>query len=292
MTPEGWVITADVLFMLGSLIFACAAYLNALGINRAHEGPFANFKVLRKYALMTTTCFAFGAFTFIAGTMCFIPAKYIATPTVADHGTCTVSMAAMEKLGCCFYGVGSLLYLLGACISFARALVEHKMEVEHEERAALIQQHVKEFVEKKHRKKVSEFADTSYKKRVDRLPDSIKDMAKHCVLRQRCKLQEMAEAEECAELAPLFWGQAEDDMMSAAESLEDEKDIFGTIKLILWGTPEGVEAECDRLQERGFWTLAWSGVRERVYGRPRQVVDVRPWLPSKGALAEPLTGSR
>lgn len=65
---DWWKALADILFMIGSAIFALAAYVNGLTIFETHSST-----TLRRYALAITTSYEFGGFCFIAGNMCFIP---------------------------------------------------------------------------------------------------------------------------------------------------------------------------------------------------------------------------
>jgi len=122
LSRDWWLAFADVLFMVGSLEFAFAAYVNALSIWEVHYN-----RSLRKYALATATCFEFGGFCFIAGTMGFVPHKYVG---------CN---ACMEQLGCGFFLVGSILYFVGSTLSLCRCIVVHATIHEHGEKVRRIQ---------------------------------------------------------------------------------------------------------------------------------------------------------
>jgi len=129
-----WLAVADGLFMAGSLMFALAAYINALGIYESHFNT-----VLRRYALAIATCYEFGGFCFIAGTMGFAPYELVG---------CNSKMVA---LGAVCYIIGSVLYLVGSALSLGKCIAQNQMAREHVEKIVLLQKWTRRQVEQKRR---------------------------------------------------------------------------------------------------------------------------------------------
>lgn len=97
-TSLWWDLQAAKLFMVGSFLFAFAAFCNMLSIYYAPP-------VFPGVALTITTMYEFGGMLFVGGTMGFIPGL-----------GCNEQMQA---LGCCGYLVGSLCYCVGSALSLA-----------------------------------------------------------------------------------------------------------------------------------------------------------------------------
>jgi len=93
-----WEIQAAKLFMVGSFLFAFAAFCNMLTI---YYSP----PVFPGVALTITTCYEFGGMLFVGGTMGFIPGL-----------GCNEQM---QTLGCWGYTLGSLFYVIGSALSLA-----------------------------------------------------------------------------------------------------------------------------------------------------------------------------
>eukprot|EP00931_Biecheleriopsis_adriatica_P046922 TRINITY_DN27006_c0_g1_i1.p1 TRINITY_DN27006_c0_g1~~TRINITY_DN27006_c0_g1_i1.p1 ORF type:complete len:371 (+),score=68.55 TRINITY_DN27006_c0_g1_i1:53-1165(+) len=113
-----WEAFADVLFMVGSLMFALASFVSALDIHKEHA-------LFKTQALIITTSYEFGGFLFIAGTMAFVPGF-----RCNRH---------LMELGAWMYLVGSAMYLLGAVLSLLKTVATHQAAREHLGAAQTIQ---------------------------------------------------------------------------------------------------------------------------------------------------------
>jgi len=118
VAPFTWQAIADFLFMLGSLMFSFAAFCTALDIHKVHN-------LFKGYALVITTCYEFGGFFFIAGTMAFVPGY-----------DCRKSL---QTLGAWMYLVGSLLYFFGSVLSLLKCVATFQVAKEHLHAAQMIQ---------------------------------------------------------------------------------------------------------------------------------------------------------
>mmetsp|Transcript_116875 Transcript_116875/g.337714 ORF Transcript_116875/g.337714 Transcript_116875/m.337714 type:complete len:469 (-) Transcript_116875:111-1517(-) len=119
-----WLKIADLLFMIGSFGFSFASFLSALNIYREHE-------LFKEQAVIITSCYQFGGFFFIAGTMSYVPGY-----------NCS---REFEVLGGCLYLVGSLLYLLGCLLSFLKRVATYQAATEHLAAAGTIQDFVRRY---------------------------------------------------------------------------------------------------------------------------------------------------
>lgn len=99
------------LFMIGSVMFATGAYVNALGVLSA--GKAARFKY---YALTITTTFQYGGFCFIAGTMGYVASFH--------------PNESLKRVATWFYILGSCFYTVGCIISYMRCVVIQKLSSE------------------------------------------------------------------------------------------------------------------------------------------------------------------
>eukprot|EP00443_Scrippsiella_acuminata_P030330 CAMPEP_0115207742 /NCGR_PEP_ID=MMETSP0270-20121206/20870_1 /TAXON_ID=71861 /ORGANISM="Scrippsiella trochoidea, Strain CCMP3099" /LENGTH=376 /DNA_ID=CAMNT_0002621339 /DNA_START=282 /DNA_END=1412 /DNA_ORIENTATION=+ len=103
-----WYCFADLTFLIGSLMFAVAAFLSALSIKHVHPE-------VEKFALGVLACYEFGGLLFVAGTMGFMGPGFYG----CGHD--------MQILGTIFYIVGSALYVMGSVLSFMKTLVHHQL---------------------------------------------------------------------------------------------------------------------------------------------------------------------
>jgi len=113
-----WKVAGCTLFMLGSFMFAFAAYINALSLHHVHPLFF-------NYALSITTCYEFGGLAFVAGTTAFIPGMN------CDH--------AMEWCGSFAYLFGSFCYVAGSLLSLLKTVARNRLMFEQQRAAARIQ---------------------------------------------------------------------------------------------------------------------------------------------------------
>lgn len=97
----------SVLFIIGSCMFAFAAYANALNMRQLHD-------IRSQMLTATTTAYMFGSMLFVMGSVAFLP----------DLG-CNQTMESFG--GWCFIG-GSLQFELGGWISLARTVKEVRDE--------------------------------------------------------------------------------------------------------------------------------------------------------------------
>lgn len=88
-----------VLFIIGSLFFAMAAYVNGLS-QQKFDTP------VRKMLTATTTCYMVGALLFVMGSVAWLPELGCGQ--------------RMEEFGAAMYVIGSLFYVIGSVISVIR----------------------------------------------------------------------------------------------------------------------------------------------------------------------------
>lgn len=88
-----------VLFIIGSLFFAMASYVNGLS-QRTFDTP------VKKMLMATTTCYMIGALLFVMGSVAWLP------ELGCGH--------RMEEFGAVMYVIGSLFYVIGSIISVIR----------------------------------------------------------------------------------------------------------------------------------------------------------------------------
>lgn len=93
----------SVLFIIGSCMFAFAAYANALNQRQFHD-------VRSQMLTATTTAYMFGSMLFVMGSVAFLP-----------NLGCS---PAMETFGAWCFIAGSLQYEFGGWISFCRTVKE------------------------------------------------------------------------------------------------------------------------------------------------------------------------
>jgi hypothetical protein len=92
-----------VLFIIGSLLFAMASYVNGLSQTK-FDTP------IRKMFVATTTCYMVGALLFVMGSVAFLPELGCGQ--------------RMEELGAILFLFGSLFYLIGGVISLIRTSLQ------------------------------------------------------------------------------------------------------------------------------------------------------------------------
>lgn len=90
------------LFIAGSLMFAFAAFTNALNQRRFEETP-------SKMLTATTSLYMCGSLLFVMGSVAFLP----------DMGC----KEAMIKIGAWCFIIGSIFFVIGGCISLARTMI-------------------------------------------------------------------------------------------------------------------------------------------------------------------------
>jgi len=95
-SPE---LEGTVLFIIGSLFFAMAAYVNGLN-QRGFATP------VQKMLTAATTCYMVGALLFLMGSVAWLPELGCGQ--------------RMEEFGAVMYVIGSLLYVIGGVISLIR----------------------------------------------------------------------------------------------------------------------------------------------------------------------------
>mmetsp|Transcript_17452 Transcript_17452/g.31485 ORF Transcript_17452/g.31485 Transcript_17452/m.31485 type:complete len:283 (-) Transcript_17452:82-930(-) len=98
------VFEGTVLFIVGSLLFALAAFVNGLNL---HEHDHEDTKS-RQLLTATTMCYLIGSVLFVVGSVALLPAM---------GGT-----DAMEASGAWCFITGSFFYALGSCVSLWRTL--------------------------------------------------------------------------------------------------------------------------------------------------------------------------
>jgi len=92
-----------VLFIIGSLFFAMAAYVNGLN-QRGFETP------IKKMLMAATTCYMVGALLLVMGSVAWLP------ELGRGHH--------MEEFGAVMYVIGSLAYVIGGVISLIRTSLQ------------------------------------------------------------------------------------------------------------------------------------------------------------------------
>merc|ERR1719253_1738189 len=75
-------------------------------------------------SLFIAFCTACGGFCFIAGTMGFIPKKYVE----CEQG----GLKGLEMIGCSFYLLGSILYSIASLLSICRLRMKTMLDMEHD----------------------------------------------------------------------------------------------------------------------------------------------------------------
>mmetsp|Transcript_26716 Transcript_26716/g.61511 ORF Transcript_26716/g.61511 Transcript_26716/m.61511 type:complete len:281 (+) Transcript_26716:150-992(+) len=102
------VFEGTMLFIVGSLLFALAAFINGLNL---HEHDHEDIKS-RQLLTATTMCYLIGSVLFAVGSVALLPAL---------GGT-----DAMEASGAWCFIIGSAFYELGSCVSLGRTLRLHR----------------------------------------------------------------------------------------------------------------------------------------------------------------------
>jgi len=92
-----------VLFIIGSLFFAMAAYVNGLN-QRGFETP------IKKMLMAATTCYMVGALLLVMGSVAWLPELGCGQ--------------RMEEFGAVMYVIGSLAYVIGGVISLIRTSLQ------------------------------------------------------------------------------------------------------------------------------------------------------------------------
>jgi hypothetical protein len=116
MNHDQWLALACAFFMVGSMFFAIAAFLNGMDIHHTHP----QFK---RYAFTITSTYEFGGLLFVAGTMGYVPVsiRNNKCPAVTEEESECIIVNS-EILGCSMYLVGSLLYLFGSFLSLLKTI--------------------------------------------------------------------------------------------------------------------------------------------------------------------------
>jgi hypothetical protein len=99
-----------VLFIMGSLLFAMAAYVNGLSQTK-FDTP------VRKMFVATTTCYMVGALLFVMGSVAFLPELGCGQ--------------RMEEFGAILFVIGSLTYMIGGVISLIRTSLQLEEDPEY-----------------------------------------------------------------------------------------------------------------------------------------------------------------
>lgn len=107
-----------ILFMVGSFFFCAGTFSMSLSLFEANV-------LFRATGVIITACYAFGGLLFVAGTMGFIAAF---EPNLAQRIVATY-----------FYVIGSVLYTIGAMLSFVRCQWILQIARQQRQSAALIQ---------------------------------------------------------------------------------------------------------------------------------------------------------
>jgi len=212
-----WLGFADMLFLTGSFMFTFAAYLNALKIEASHT-----HHVLRRYAVAVATCYEFGGFCFIAGTMGFIPSRW---------SGCNSNM---ERIGTVLFIAGSALYLTGSFISFSRTIVKFAIEDDHAGKVKMVQDAFKERL---------------WRRNVEKLNEDVKSRLKQLV--QEKRLQRRGNKSKMKS-----WTELDDQFISGG-SLDG-----GVIpsSALVWDDEDDEQLETEWMQT-GFWNLFKSRLR-------------------------------
>lgn len=108
----------SVLFAVGSVIFAIAAFLNAMGQRQYDQWTHNMLSII-------TFCYLFGSILFAMGSVCFLP-----------HMGCEDDMLAV---GAWMFIIGSAAFLFGACFSLWRTIVIYANEEDNDESAKLVE---------------------------------------------------------------------------------------------------------------------------------------------------------
>jgi len=106
-----------VLFIIGSLFFAMAAYVNGLS-QRRFDTP------IHKMLTAATTCYMVGALLLVMGSVAWLPELGCGQ--------------RMEEFGAIMYVIGSLFYVIGGVIS----LIRTSLQLEESENAPLLEEHI------------------------------------------------------------------------------------------------------------------------------------------------------
>jgi len=112
----GHQLAGTILFIIGSVLFALAAFTNALNIRKFDD-------LSSKLLTTTTTSYLIGSLLFAMGSISFIP-----------HLGCGESMVA---LGAWNFIVGSFFFLTGSVVSLARTVYLQEFDDAHDEKRAL-----------------------------------------------------------------------------------------------------------------------------------------------------------
>mmetsp|Transcript_69696 Transcript_69696/g.123370 ORF Transcript_69696/g.123370 Transcript_69696/m.123370 type:complete len:474 (-) Transcript_69696:68-1489(-) len=248
-----WLAVADGLFMAGSLMFALAAYINALGIYESHFNT-----VLRRYALAIATCYEFGGFCFIAGTMGFAPYELVG---------CNSKMIA---LGAVCYIIGSFLYLIGSALSLFKCIVQNQMAREHVEKIIMLQKWTRRKVEQKRRQE-EELPDQKYfaktkqiaasiqrrfaERRMERVSEQVKSTLRNLVAELREKQQSSDSEDLNDEVSQKIASRVLETLV------EEDEDLHSDLQRMTsdWGKLQPLFAEDeepeDEIETFGFWPL-------------------------------------
>lgn len=109
----------SVLFIIGSLMFAAAAFINALNQRKLYED-------ISKLLTAITSLYMAGSLLFVIGSVAFLP----------DLGCNT----QMLTIGAWCFIVGSVFYLIGSLLSFGRTVMV--LGAEQEEKRGLVSQDI------------------------------------------------------------------------------------------------------------------------------------------------------
>lgn len=220
-----WLSFADILFMVGSMMFAFAAFINAVSLST--EAQSMHHKVFQKYGMYIAASYQFGACLFIGGTMSFVPGM-----------GCNEDM---EALGCQLYIAGSVFYVVGTSLSLCRTAVIDFRAQEHEGKVTAIQSWWK----------THGFKRELRKKQQQKIVGKVSDSVKHKLMGLLAKKRHVIEArqlrkDQAAQRIQESWKKKQDDKKAieaadalyrwapggdyaiAQDILNEEEDFHGT----------------------------------------------------------------
>jgi len=109
--PDGSLLTGDVLFVAGSILFSIAAFVSALKAAGESGGDAAD-ALRRRTAVATASLYELGSVAYVIGTLGYIPAGSLG---IAE---CPAGVRTLGNAGASLFVAGSAFYTLGAFITF------------------------------------------------------------------------------------------------------------------------------------------------------------------------------
>eukprot|EP00449_Zooxanthella_nutricula_P041610 CAMPEP_0198608336 /NCGR_PEP_ID=MMETSP1462-20131121/155846_1 /TAXON_ID=1333877 /ORGANISM="Brandtodinium nutriculum, Strain RCC3387" /LENGTH=302 /DNA_ID=CAMNT_0044340143 /DNA_START=398 /DNA_END=1302 /DNA_ORIENTATION=- len=124
---EAIMLWATTMFVVGSVIFVLAAFLNALSLTSSSSLTFG------KWSIATCSLYEFGGILYVIGSVCFMPGFMGCSTTLgATHNS------GMEVLGAWCFIVGSVFYVLGTILEFMKTVALLYLKQREEEAAERI----------------------------------------------------------------------------------------------------------------------------------------------------------